>query len=222
MNRILYSVVSCGSLFSDSAYKTERIIYLYMWKDILWFEWLYQVSDCNEWVMSLNYNHTKKEKILKSGKHKRWYWVVWLRKDTIRKSFLVSRLVAIAFIPNPDDLPCVLHKKEDLDENWLLYNWSDNLYWGTHRDNMIDMINKWRANNHLVFNNPKIWLWKLWKLNPNSKKVNQYTIDWMLIRNWDSIADVQRDLKINHAHISAVCLWKRRTAGGFVWKYKPN
>jgi len=40
-----------------------------------------------------------------------------LRKDTIRKSFLVSRLVAIAFIPNPDDLPCVLHKKEDLDEN---------------------------------------------------------------------------------------------------------
>jgi hypothetical protein len=215
----LYSVVSCGSLFSDSAYKTERIIYFYMWKDIEGYEGLYQVSDCNEWVKSLNYNHTKGEKMLKSWILKWWYWVVWLRKNTIRNCFLVSRLVAIHFIPNPNNLPLVCHKDETLDENWFLYNGMDNLFWWTHKDNMQDMANKWRSSLHLIGNT--FSKWKFWKDHHWSKKVNQYTLWLEFIKEWDSIADVQRNLSINHAHISAVCLWKRKSAWWFIWKYKP-
>jgi len=213
----LYSVVSCGSLFSDSAYKTERIIYFYMWKDIQGYEWLYQVSNLWEVFSTFWWRWWNKKKNLKILKHKWWYWVVWLRKNTIRKSFIVSRLVAIHFIPNPDNLPLVCHKDETLDENWFLYNWADNLFWWTHSDNMKDMANKNRWSLYLIGNT--FAKWKFWKDHNRSKKVNQYTIDGILLKEWDSIADVQRNLSINHAHISAVCLLKRKTAGGFIWRY---
>lgn len=124
-----------------------------------------------------------------------------------------------AIIPNPLNLPCVCHKDETLDENGLLYNWSDNLFWGTHKDNTRDMWKKWRANNNLVLNHPKPILWKFWKDNHLSKKVNQYTLEWEFIRSWYSMADVQRELCIFYTSISACCKQKAKTAGWFIWKY---
>lgn len=120
-------------------------------------------------------------------------------------------------IANPDNLPLVCHKDETLDEYWFLNNWVDNLFWGTPSDNMQDMSNKWRSSMHLIGN--KYAKWKFWKDHNRSKKINQYSLEWEFIREWDSIADVQRNLNINHAHISSVCLWRRRKSGGFIWKY---
>lgn len=51
------------------------------------------------------------------------------------KSYSVSRLVALAYIPNPENKPCVCHK-----DNNSLNNNVDNLYWGTHQENMAQMI----------------------------------------------------------------------------------
>lgn len=55
------------------------------------------------------------------------------------KSHMIHRLVAKAFIPNPNNLPCVCHKDDD-----KLNNKSSNLFWGTHQDNSSDMISKGR------------------------------------------------------------------------------
>lgn len=55
---------------------------------------------------------------------------------------------------------------------------------------------------------------------PNSKKVVQYDKQTHeLIKVWDSMHDVERELGINHSNISECCKGKRKSAGGFVWEY---
>ena len=183
-----------------------------VWKPVVGYEGLYEVSNLGR-VKSLRYC---KEKILKISRNK-FYKNIILKINWLRKNFLVHRLVALHFIDNLDNLSCVLHKKEDLDGNGFLYNWADNLYWWTQKDNMQDCFKKWRWNNHFKLNHPTKW--KFWKDNHNSKKINQYTKDWEFIREWYSMADVKRELWINESLISNCCNGIRKTAGGFSWSF---
>lgn len=88
------------------------------------YEGLYQVSNFGR-VKSLSNEKTRKEKILNIT-HRNKYNLVTLYKNHTRTTFSVHRLVAQAFIPNPDNLPQVNHK----DEN-KLNNKVDNLEWCT-------------------------------------------------------------------------------------------
>ena len=55
---------------------------------------------------------------------------------------------------------------------------------------------------------------------PNSKKIAQYDKNKLeLIKIWDSMMDVQRELGIDPSSISKCCKGKRKSAGGFIWKY---
>lgn len=191
-----------------------------IWKDIDGYEWKYQISSL--WrIKSINFKRTWKEIIMKTWKVSR-YWHSWLRINLngLYTNYIVSRLVWIHFIPNPDNLPLVCHKDETLDENGLLYNWADNLYWGTYSDNAKDRENKWRWNDYLKLNNPKPNLWKFWKECYNSRWIIQFDLSMNFVKEWDSIIDIERNLWIHHPNISKVCLQKRQTAGGFIWKYK--
>lgn len=193
-----------------------------IWKDIEGYEWKYYISSLGR-IKSINWWRWNnwKEIILKPWKVSK-YWHSWVRLQSkeIYKSCIVSRLVAQHFIPNPLNLPWALHKIEALDDNGFLYNWYDNLYWGTRIDNIRDMINKWRWSNYSNSNrDPAVWLWKFWKDHHCSVKINQYTKYGIFIREWDSAMDIERELWIHHPNISKVCLWKRNSAGGFIWKY---
>lgn len=68
------------------------------------------------------------------------YPVVGLCANSACKLHKVHRLVASAFIPNTNNLPCVLHKDDNPGNPH-----KDNLFWGTHRDNMSDMVSKGRS-----------------------------------------------------------------------------
>ncbi len=185
------------------------------WKDIEWYEWKYQVS--NLWkVKSLNYYKSWKEQILKPIIKKNYSRIV-LCNGTLVKNSRINRLVAQAFIPNPLNLPFVLHKDETLDENWALYNWADNLFWGTQSDNMNDMYNKWRGNYYFQKYNPAKW--KYWSESNSSKSVIQYTLSLEFVNKFWSIIDAQNKLWISRSNITKCCKWKYKTAWWFIWEY---
>ena len=97
-----------------------------IWKDIEGYEGLYQVSNTGK-VKSFRGN---KEKILKATVMPHNYRRVQLSKDGKNRGFFVHRLVAKAFIPNPDNLPIINHKDEDPSNNNM-----ENLEWCTYKYN---------------------------------------------------------------------------------------
>ena len=100
------------------------------WKDIPGYEGLYQVSNIGE-IKSLNYKQTHKPHLLSQAKDRDGYFRVVLVKDKQRKNKLVHRLVAEAFIPNPNNLPQVNHKDEQAGNNIVT-----NLEWCTAKYNV--------------------------------------------------------------------------------------
>lgn len=114
-----------------------------VWKDVVGYEGLYQVSNLGR-VKSLarfKLNHGKlkpiPERILKPWEMSKQtngqaYMMVSLYQNAKRKSALVHRLVAEAFIPNPENKPTVNHKNGDKYNNQV-----DNLEWMTQRENLL-------------------------------------------------------------------------------------
>lgn len=120
--------------------------------------------------------------------------------DGVRKSVSIHRLVAKAFIPNPNNLPCVNHK----DEN-KLNNEVANLEWCTYSYN----------NN---YNNRKEREIKTQQeTSPKNKAINQLSKNGKIIATFISLREAQRETNIPHNNISEVINGKRKTAGGFYW-----
>ena len=93
------------------------------WRPVVGYEGLYEVSNIGQ-VINIKTGH-----ILKQHKDKDGYWVLSLKRDKY-KTYFAHRLVAQAFIPNPDNLPMVNHKDEDKTNNNV-----DNLEWCTAKYN---------------------------------------------------------------------------------------
>ena len=100
-----------------------------IWKDIVGYEGLYQISNLGN-VKSLNYRRTGKERILNPGNNGCGYLFVILCNNGKRKHFKIHRLVANAFLENPDNKSDVNHKDEDKTNNNV-----DNLEWMTRQEN---------------------------------------------------------------------------------------
>lgn len=169
-----------------------------VWKDIPGFEGRYQVSNLG------NVRNTAKNCAVKCSQLKHGYMKVELRLNKTVAQKLVHRLVAEAFIPNPENKPEVNHihgNKQD--------NRASQLEWCTVSENLKHSF-------ALGFHKARIG-----KENELSRKVIQLTKIGTIVKVWDSIMDVQRQLKINNANVSNVALGKsnRKTAGGFVWKF---
>ena len=166
-----------------------------IWKDIEGYEGLYQVSNMGR-VKSLGNNKTRKEKILKSSKNNRGYLCVNLYKDGLVKNYLIHRLVASAFIDNPNNLPQVNHKDENPKNNY-----GDNLEYCDSKYNMNYGTRTERV------------------AKAKSIPILQFTLDGEFIRKWDSIADVEKELGFNHSSINMCCKGKYKNAYGYRWSY---
>ena len=97
-----------------------------IWKDIKGYDVHYQISNFGR-VKSFKSNKILKSKIGSSG-----YLQIVLCKNCTRKNQLIHRLIALYFIPNPDNKPCTNHKNGIKTDNRL-----ENLEWATYSENTI-------------------------------------------------------------------------------------
>lgn len=170
-----------------------------IWKDIKGYEDLYQVSNLGR-VKNKKTNNIRKTYISKIG-----YYAINLYKKDNRKTTFLHRLIAEAFIPNPNNLPCVNHK----DENKLNNN-LDNLEWCSYSYNNtygIGQENRKKALSKSLTNNPN-----------RSTPVNQYDLSGNLIKSYPSISEAYRATGINLVLIHRVIKGKQKQTKGYVWR----
>lgn len=177
-----------------------------IWKDIKGYESLYQVSNLGR-IKSLERKvkntscsyRTIKQKILNCGKCIAGYYYIILYKKQIKKPFRIHRLVAEAFIPNPNNYPCVNHKDENKENNvWT------NLEWCTHKYNMNYGTSIKRMS------------------EKHKKKVIQYTKNNEFVEEFNSLKEASDKIGINSSSIMRCCKNKQKTCGGYIWKYKEG
>lgn len=171
-----------------------------IWKDIKNYEGLYQVSNFGN-VRSLGngLSNNSKNKLLKVF-NRRKYVGVQLCKNSIKKKYMVHRLVYEAFVGEIPDGMQVNHINEDKTDNRLenlnLMTPKENTNWGTGIERC-----------HIKNNN-------------RSKPVLQYDLEGNFIKEWPSVMEIERTLNYANSNISACCLNKYKQAYGYIWKYK--
>lgn len=195
-----------------------------VWKDIEGYEGLYQVSNLGN-VRSLNYGRTGEIKLLKQSTDC-GYKRVMLYKDGERERYLVHRLVAMTFIPNPDDLPQVNHKDEDKSNNNV-----NNLEWCTGEYNMnygsikerlsesskgryhSEESKKKMSESHKGKNKGKD--------NPTSKSILMYDEEGNFIRRFECIGDANEHFgkPRNFTGINNCLSGRSKTAYGYIFRY---
>ena len=151
----------------------------------------YEVSSMGR-VKSLKYG---KEKILKNCKDGKGYLYVNLCKEGKPKNYFIHRLVAQAFLPNPNNLPQVNHRNEN------------------KTDNRVENLEYCDSKYNINFGT---------RTEKTQKPILQFTKNGDFIKKWNSATQIQRELGFNNSHISNCCKGKRKTCGGFIWGYADD
>lgn len=184
-----------------------------IWKDVPGYSGLYQVSNTgrvksNERIDSNK--HLVRERILKQSNRGNGYNVVVLCSKG-QKMFAVHRLVAIAFIPNPNGLPQINHKNEIKTDNRV-----ENLEWCTAKQNANHGTRKSRISETRKCS-------KRCKEDVERRKrpIVQYDLSGNFIRRYDSISDakIENGLRVNNGSLNACLKGEQKTAYGYIWKY---
>lgn len=170
------------------------------WKPIDELDGLYLISDTGK-VFSVRTNRIIKTHLSNMGYER---VSVDINGETYKYS--VHRLVATAFIPNPDNLPCVNHK----DENPLNNN-VDNLEWCTQKYN----INYGTCIERRVKNT----VHKKGADAPRAKEVYQFTLDGELVGKYGSLSDAVNETGLNKKSLGKACRGLLKTYSGYVWSY---
>lgn len=176
-----------------------------IWKDIVGYEGFYEVSNTGKVrgverikTSSLCNQHgtvTIKPKLRKPIIVNKYYSVNLSKYGKI-KHLRVHRLVAEAFLENPNSLPQINHK----DEN-KLNNCVENLEWCSCRYNQNYGSRKTK------------------RLHTKTKKISQYDLENNFIKTYYSLSEASRQIKISRQAISKCALGKLKTCGGYKWKY---
>lgn len=142
----------------------------------------------------------KHEIIMKQRLNKGGYLKLELRKNGKTVSVLVHRLVALAFIPNPENKPQINHKNSIRTDNKI-----ENLEWCTQSENNKYAYCYGNREKKLYFDNRVL--------------INQYDLKGNFIKQWLGASNIEKELNISNSSIIRCCKNKSKTAYGYIWKY---
>lgn len=174
------------------------------WRDMSGFEGLYLISNLGRVKSVKRFKRNNggiqlvNERLRILTPDKDGYLRVCLSKDGRHYLKGVHRLVAEAFIPNPDNLPVVNHKNEDKQDNRV-----ENLEWCTVQYNT-------RYGNGIKKMAIK-----------QGRPVLQISND-KVIKEYYSTGEASRQTGISQGSIYNVCKGKGKHAGGYEWRFKDE
>lgn len=194
-----------------------------IWKDIERYEGLYQVSNLgrikrikHEEIQKNGKRLMRKEIIKKQHIGKRGYWCVTLSdKYGGKRTNTVHRLMANAFIPNPENKPCIDHIDGIKTNNAI-----SNLRWVSHKENLNNpttKLNGWTGKAR------ELRIKKIIdrRIASNGKfapmTVYAYNLDGTLFRSFSSINEAGRFIGMSAKAIQRILNNKHKKAGGYVW-----
>lgn len=193
------------------------------WRDIENYEGMYQISNFGR-VKSLPRSRVR-GRILKLGRGTNGYAIVHLCKKCVQETLSVHRLVAKAFIPNPDNLPEVNHLDECKTNNAV-----SNLRWVTREENENYGTKRERGARSHDYTKSSV------KSAANHdyaaigmkrrKPVLQFDLEGNLIRCWSGICEIKDTLGFCSSAISSACNrvgdYKRGISYGYRWCFEED
>lgn len=177
-----------------------------IWKDVVGYEGMYKVSNLGN-IISVRRNYKKGIWYITPFDNG-GYLRVSLVVNNKRTNLLVHRIVAEAFIPNPENKDSVNHI-----DGCKTNNTVENLEWVTKSENIkhaikIGLRPSYRPHRSMRGSNSSL-----------SKKICQYDKDGNLIREWGAAGDAADALGLHERFILRVCRGERKTYSGFIWKF---
>ena len=187
------------------------------WTDIKGYEGLYQVSSQGNvkslertFLFGKDYQIEQRhpERLLTIRTYKKGYKYVGLSKNGEVRKFKVHRLVAQAFIPNPNNLPCIDHKNGVRGDNRV-----ENLHWVDAFENMNNPHTlKASRESKLGARTPmKMKQRPVLMIDRTSKQI---------VGEYEGCKAAARELGLDSSVISRCCRKEGRTYKGFIFKYK--
>lgn len=221
-------------------------MYIEIWKDIPGYEGLYMASthgrikSLDKYVVEkTGKKRFMKGKILKQQTTEDGYKAISLHKNGKNKKYLVHRLIALTFIPNPNNYPCINHKIDDFehrsDNRVENLEWCDNKYnnnYGNH-GKRISEANSGEKNHFYGKHHTEQSKKKMSESHANFKGKNHpkyntgkpilmFTKDGQFIRRFDNIGQANEYLgkPRNSKNIGKCARGKLKSSFGYIWKYE--
>lgn len=169
-----------------------------IWKDIKGYEGSYMVSNLGR-VKSIPRYRVKKTVYLKENVLKGGYSYLELCLDSVRKKYLVHRLVAIAFIDNPQNKPQVNHKNGVKTDNIV-----SNLEWNTRSENQQHAIDNGLRKPSRGEINGQCKLREEQVIEIIDKTKNNYSTGWLAKKynvSPSTISDIKAKRSWKHLHL---------------------
>lgn len=162
-------------------------------------------------------------KILKQTTNWAGYKRVGLLVNGKQKIFSVHRLVAEAFIPNPENKPTVNHIDENKSNNFVSnLEWAtveENINYGTHNERVSKSRTGMKFTQEHCDNMSKGKKGKYLNHSSLCRKVQQLTLDGEIVNEYPSVFEAHRQTGFSRTHIACVCSGKEKSLRGFIFRY---